>query len=357
VFCFAGEENDAMSSGAQIYVQGIGAVSPAGWGVPAFREALERREAMALKDLLRPGWDNPLRVRQTPPAAPRPAFMAHARLRRTSPIAQFVVGAALEALGDDAPNVAQGLRLGIVYCAMSGCVNYSRRFYDEVLKAPATASPLVFPETVYNSPASHLAALLGTTAINYTIVGDPGTFLQGIGLAADWLTGGRVDGCLVVGAEEMDWLTADATRLFERKAVVSDGAGALYLKRESNSAPPIRLTAITDAYPFHQASGRVNAARLARTELSTLHGRSELLLDGLQGVARLDRDEASVWRDWGGPRLSVKTIFGEGFMAAAAWQCVAAIDALQNQPFAAATVSVVGCNQQAIAARFIRGEE
>jgi hypothetical protein len=344
-----------MSSETQVVVHGIGAVSPAGWGLPAFREALGRSEPVAAKDLARPGWTNPLRVRQTPPAASRPAFMAHARLRRTSPIAQFVVSAALEALGENASKVSQGLRLGIVYCAMSGCVNYSRRFYDEALKEPATASPLVFPETVYNSPASHLAALLGTTAINYTIVGDPGTFVQGIALAADWLTSGRVDGCLVVGAEEMDWLTADATRLFERKAVVSDGAGALYLKRETANDSSICLNAISDAHPFHGKSSRVNAARSACAELSKLHSPSELLVDGLQSVPRLDQDEASVWQDWVGPRLSVKKIFGEGFMAAAAWQCVGAIDALRNGSCHAATVSVVGCNQQAIAARFVRG--
>src|SRR4029079_15259432 len=122
------------------------------------------------------------------------------RLRRSSPISHFVVGAALEALGTDAPAVSAGpLRLGIVLWGMSGCVNYSRRFYDEVLKDPATAIPLVFPETVFNAPASHLAALLGTTAVNYTLVGDPGTFLQGLALAADWLSAKRVDGCLVVG--------------------------------------------------------------------------------------------------------------------------------------------------------------
>ncbi len=56
---------------------------------------------------------------------------------------------------------------------------YSRRFYEEVLRDPATASPLIFPETVFNAPASHLAAFLGTTAINYTLVGDEGTFLAG----------------------------------------------------------------------------------------------------------------------------------------------------------------------------------
>ena len=70
------------------------------------------------------------------------------------------------------------------------------------------------------------ATLLGTTAINYTLVGDPGAFLQGIALAADWLLSERADACLVVGAEEIDWLTTDAFRLFDRKAVVSDGAGA-----------------------------------------------------------------------------------------------------------------------------------
>src|SRR5207237_6501166 len=110
--------------------------------------------------------------------------------------------AALEALGEDASRVSEGrLRVGIVLCVMAGCVSYSRRFYKETLDDPATASPLVFPETVFNAPASHIAALLGTTAITYTLVGDPGTFLHGLALAADWLLSQRVDGCLVVGTE------------------------------------------------------------------------------------------------------------------------------------------------------------
>jgi len=41
-------------------------------------------------------------------------------------------------------------------------------------------------------------------------------------------------------------------------------------------------------------------------------------------------------------------------MAAAAWQCVAACDAVANGRFAAADVSLVGSNQQAIGARFVR---
>ena len=334
-----------------VFIHGIGAVSPAGWGVPALRDAMAKGEPLPVKDFTRPGWDQPLKVRQTPPASPRPTFMAHARLRRTSPIAQYVVAAGLEALGGDAQKVAAGLRLGIVYCAMSGCVNYSRRFYDEVLKDPATASPLVFPETVFNAPASHLASLLGTTAINYTIVGDPGTFIQGLAVAADWLAQGRVDGCLVIGAEEMDWLTADATRLFERRAIIADGAGAIYLKRD---AAQVQLSAITDAHLFHHSRSRAEAARKVRAEFKPLEGTSELLSDSRLGIARADRDESAAWSDWTQPRVSVKPLLGEGFMAAAAWQCVLATDSLRGGQFQAATANVVGCNQQAIAARFTR---
>src|SRR4051812_6645691 len=126
--------------GAQnIFITGVGAVSPAGWGMTAFRDALKNSQPLTAKDLPRPGWNRPLRVRQTPPLSPRPAFTGHARLRRTSPIAHYAVSAALEALGQDANQTEVKPRLGIVFCAMSGCINYSRRFYDEVLKDPGTA--------------------------------------------------------------------------------------------------------------------------------------------------------------------------------------------------------------------------
>jgi hypothetical protein len=335
---------------SEIYIHGIGAVSPAGWTAQALTASLTCGEALPVASLDRPGWQRSLSVRRVPAPDTRPAFAAHARLRRTSPIAHYSVSVALEALGEDAKQCANPhFSLGIVLCVMSGCVNYSRRFYDEVLKDPSVASPLVFPETVYNSPASHLAALLGTRAVNYTLVGDPGTFLQGLALAADWLLSGRVDGCLVLGAEEMDWLTADAMQLFDRNIVVSDGAGALYLRRDPGN---VRLKAITNSYIFHSLRPRIEAARRARAELAQWNGSFDLLLDGLLGSSRADRDEAAAWSDWQGPRLSVKKVCGEGFMAAAAWQCVAAVEALRDNRASTATVSIVGCHQQAIAAQF-----
>ena len=321
----------------------------------ALTDALACGRALPTTELARAG-STPLQIRSVPTASPRPAFTAHARLRRTSPIAHYAVAAALEALGPGAAKVADGsLRLGIVLCVMTGCVNYSRRFYDETLKDPATASPIIFPETVFNAPSSHLAALLGTTAINYTLVGDPGTFLQGLALAADWLLSERVDGCLVVGAEEMDWLTAEAIRLFDSSGQMSEGAGALYLRRDCEQTRAIQLSEVTDSFLFSNGQPRSLAAVRARNAVR-INGPLTLLCDGLQGVPRLDRDEQRAWNDWAGARLSVKRILGEGLMAAAAWQCVAAVEELRRKKWSAAVINIVGCNQQAIAAQFVRSE-
>jgi hypothetical protein len=337
-----------------VWVRGIGAVSPAGWGVGALRAALRQGTRLPAKELPCPAQTRPLRVLEVPKASPRPAFTAHPRLRRTSPIGQYAVGAALEALGSDVATVGNGTgRVGIVYCAMSGCVNFSRRFYDETLKDPATASPVIFPETVFNAPASHLGALLGSVAINYTLVGDPGTFLQGLALGADWLLSNRVDGCLVIGAEELDWLVAEAFGLFDPGGVVSEGAGALYLRCDSDSGASVQLQRITEPQLFSSKPQRAQAALRARTEMGP-GDRASFLCDGLQGVARLDRNESEAWQDWPGPRCSPKLICGEAFAAAAAWQCVAAVDALNRGEYSSANVSVVGINQQAIAARFGR---
>src|SRR3954452_14479620 len=237
----------------RVVISGIGAVSPAGWGIEALATALKEKRPAPISELVPPGRSSPLRVRKAPPPEKRASFASHARLRRVSAISQFAVAAAIEALGPLLDEVKEKrTRLGVVLCVMSGCVNYSRRFYDETLREPSTASPLVFPETVFNAPASHLGAILGTSAMNYTLVGDPGTYLQGIALAAEWLTGEHVDGCLVVGAEEMDWLVTDAFALFDERAIISDGAGALYLRREPSAinetaVAGVRLQAVSDA--------------------------------------------------------------------------------------------------------------
>ncbi len=336
-----------------VFLHGLGAVSPAGWGVAALRLALEKREPIPAVPVSQPGGPPPVAARLVPPAVPRPAWLAHPRLRRSSAISQFAAGAALEALGDDAGKVTAGsLRLGLVVCVMSGGVAYSRRFYEETLHDPATASPVLFPETVLNAPASHVAACLNCAGLNYTLVGDPGMFLQGLALGAAWLDERSVDGCLVVGTEEVDWPVGNALQLFLRGAIHAGGAGALYLRSEPPSSGGVALQCVTRSWSFAAGCSAGQAARRMRLELPD--GRpSELLCDSTRGIHRADADELSAWQDWPGARLSPKHILGEGLAAASAWQCVAACDAVEGGRHDAANVSVVGPNQQAIGTRFL----
>lgn len=335
-----------------VFVRGLGAVSPAGWGVEALRDALMKRDPLPVTSLERPGWTAPLPVRVVPPPTVRPPFLAHPRLRRASPITTYAVAAALEAVGPDAARVRDGsLRLGLVLCVMAGCVNYTRRFYQEVAHDPATASPLLFPETVFNAPASHLATLLGSAAACYTLVGDPGMFLAGLALAAHWIVDHQVDVSLVVGAEEIDWLVADASRCFDRHTVTSEGAGAVYLSGPEETRPTVQLSAVTDAHSYLRHRSRAEAAAAMRAQLprGTV---TDLLCDSQHGSRTSDQLEQKLWHDWKGHRSSPKLILGESYAAGSAWQCVAAVDGLKEGPGQSALVSVLGCNQQAIGGCF-----
>jgi hypothetical protein len=341
---------------SRIFVAGIGAVSPAGWNVAALRAALKKNEPLPVQTLARPGWEKSLNVRQVPAPATRLEFLAHPRLRRSSPITHYAASASLEALAGLRANPdAKNFRLGVIACLQSGCVQYSCRFYDEALKNPATASPLVFPETVHAAPTSHVAALLENVALAQTLVGDPSIFLQGLALGAQWLAENRVDAALIFGADETNWIIADAFAHLDRRAIATAGAGAVCLCRDENFSIGVELAAITDAHVFSARQNRTQAAQSVRAQLGNISS-AELLFDGLGVSPRADAAEQLAFADCTNPRVSPKKIFGEGMMAAAAWQCVAACDAVAEKKSASASVSLVGSNQQAIGARFVRAE-
>lgn len=316
------------------------------------RQALDCGAPLPTAPLERPGWQRPLLARRVPKPVPKVAFLAHARLRRTSPMSLYAAAAAMEALECAGYSQHATHRLGIIFCVTAGCVQYSRRFYDEAWRNPATASPVLFPETVFNAPGSHLSALLESHCVNYTLVGDPGTFLQALAMAAGWLSNGRVDSCLVVGAEELDWLTADAYRRFSRSIACGEGAGAVYLSCQSpTDRPAPELIAITEPQLYLIGMPRNQAIRDMRAELPPA-GRGAVLCDSVAGWPARDRAELEAWSDWNGERLSPKRVLGEGLMAAGAWQCVAALDRLRQARQSTAFISITGSHQQAIGASF-----
>jgi hypothetical protein len=333
----------------RVFIHGAGVVSPAGWGWGSLRTALCANIPLPTQQLARPGWKESLVGRKVPaPTAPLD-FLCHPRLRRASAVTTYAAAAAKEAL-----NGAAWRQLGIIFCVTGACVQFSRRFYDEAWHNPAMASPLVFPETVFNAPSSHLSALLESSDVNYTLVGDAGTFLQALSVAADWLQSGRVGACVVVGAEELDWITSDACRNFSRGVICSEGAGALCLSSEPpTDGAGVELIAITASHLYLNGQSRMQTMQKMRDTLPReLPG--ALLCDSRLGLAGPDRAEAAVWDDWGGARFSPRKILGEGLMASSAWQCVAAVNWLRENQHEAALVSVCGGHQQAIGARFAR---
>jgi hypothetical protein len=333
---------------SKIFIGGYGAVSPAGWSAVEMQKILAGEKPLPIQPLERPGWEKPLRMRAVPAHATRPAFLAHPRLRRSSPITHYAASAMLEAVKNLPPDSTR--RIGLIVCLQSGCVQYTYRFFDEALADPATASPLLFPETVFAAPASHLAALLENTPLVSTLIGDPATFAQGLALGAIWLRQNRVDVAVVVGTEEINWLRADALWHLEHAAIISGGAGAVALCRDPKFSIGVELAAVTKPQSYSARKSRVQAARAMREEFCP--SENELLCDGLGDSPRADAPEIAAWQNWPGARLSPKTILGEGLMAAAAWQCVAACAAVAEKKFSSAIASLVGCNQQAMGVRF-----
>jgi hypothetical protein len=340
----------------RICISGWGAVTPAGWGMPALRQAMEKDEPMPETALSRPDGTSPLSARLVPPPVQRPQFMAHARFRRASDLTHHATAAVLEALEmDGAAASARQDHVGLIACLLAGCTQYSARFFHEVLHNPSTASPLLFPETVFNAPASHIAALLGGQPRATTLIGDTGMFLQGLALGAHWLQERKVDRCIIVGAEEINWLLADATWNFDHGDILAGGAGALVLQRCPDVASGVVLETVTDAFTYSARLSRLQAASYMRRDLTDrCHSDHELLVEGTRNRPRQDAAETAVWRDWPGRRLRPKMLLGEGLMAASAWQCVLACDALVRESCPAANVSIVGCNQQAIGTRIVK---
>jgi 3-oxoacyl-(acyl-carrier-protein) synthase len=232
-------------------IAGMGWVTPLGSGVDAVWEHLLNGDEARAEKIADKLGDQSYSVFRVPDSA-LASLAPHPRLRRASVISRFAAAAGLEALEDAevklGPQNAQ--RVALVFAIANGGVIYTKRFYRDIVESGAqSASPLFFPETVFNAPASHLAAILGITGATYTLVGDGAVGLLATKMATDLMANDDdvLDYCLVVGAEEVDWLLCDAYRKWRllrleppvepfgevaRGTILSEGAGAILLARD-----------------------------------------------------------------------------------------------------------------------------
>ncbi len=328
----------------EIIIAGWGAVSPAGWTAAEMADAVVEQKALPVTEERREAHAPLRQFRAVPAQVEKPQWLRHARLRRSSPATRFAVSAALQALG--AAQIDKET-LGVIFVTMNGSVTFSRRFFGEVLENPALASPILFPETVFNAPASHLGSVLESPAANYTLLGDSAQFLVGLDLAVQWLLEGRVPHCLVVAAEELDWLSNEALMLFPGRRVAAEGSAAMYLTMGA-AADGFRVEQITESFLM---SGRQSRAAAAEKMLAQLDASAaKVVCDSRCGSEAWDAAEKGTGS--GVQSHSAARWLGDGFGVAAGWQAVLACELLRRRSAGTVAISGVGCSQQAIGAVF-----
>ena len=328
----------------KIFVQGVGAVTPLG---PTARETWDQlcqgqrapRKIMASRLGKRDYYWCPVPAKFVSEAARQP------RLRRSGTVSLLGAAAGFDAFADaglkPAPEIKE--RTAIVFAICSGGVIYTRRLYHEIVTQGANAaSPVLFPETVYNAAASHLAALLGIDERCYTLVGDSSVGLSALHFATELLAmQPDLDRCLVVGAEEADWLLADAFaswRMATTKeffevygssvgTVFAEGAAAVLIGRTG----AICLSGSSAGQPFF--SHRESAA-VAVEFFERLHTEAapDLIVSSANGTFADDVERVAFTRLFHSvPVYAPKPAVGEALGASAILQVALASLALRNR--------------------------
>lgn len=327
-----------------LFVQGVGAVSPLGPNATTtWAQLLAGNEAP--RKLL----PNGVNGREYYYVPVPEKFIAEAgrqpRLRRSGAISLMGAAAAYDALADAGfqPDTQLGTRCAVIYAICSGGVNYTRRFYHELITQGANAaSPMLFPETVYNAPASHLAALLKLDGQSYTLVGDCAVGLSALHFAAQlFVNQPQLELCVVVGTEEADWILSDAFdswRMVNRNSdfevfgkaqgtIFAEGAAAVVLGRThgipvARSGPGLSFFSRRDAL----AAARQVIEPMIQKEVP------DCVICSANGTF-VDQIEERVLREFlpMTPVYSYKPALGDALGASALFQTVFAVFALRHQ--------------------------
>lgn len=133
-------------------------------------------------------------------------FMPSRIYRKMGRISRMAVAASIEALGDSGiglDTIDKG-RIGVIFGTAYGSSSHVDDFYQSLLNdGPRGAQPFLFPETVPNAPASHVAMFHGITGPNTTFCQNDISAEIAILYARNLLLQNIVDIVLVGGADEL----------------------------------------------------------------------------------------------------------------------------------------------------------
>lgn len=307
-------------------VIGSGAVTAAGIGVKALlHQAPILSTVASIRD---PKTTYPVfRVNGQDPALTR--WQSKPRLRRVSPISFYLIEAGEQALSGVDP--ATRKRTGLIVALCAGCLHYSRRFFEAIIKqGKKAASPALFPETVFNSPVSHVAATLGLEGAAYSLVGDEVAWVAALKTASIWLKQGRLDQVLVLGAEEFDPIELDAYRCMGwmkspkiSRFIPAEGAAGILVTRAEKKKGPV-ISSAHDGFIYRSAQ---EARHTAQRCLEACNSASPRYISARNNRLHFIEESLIEIKD----TIKEKTPYlGEAFTASAAWNTIRALSHLRG---------------------------
>ena len=211
-----------------IVFTGIGVISSLGIGQEVFLANLRKAKAgikritsfdtSALGSNIA-GWIEDFDPRQ---------FMSPGIYRRMGRISRMAVAASIEAVNDSdlILDTLDRERIAVIMGTAYGSSSHVEEFYLSLLEnGPRGAQPFLFPETVPNAPASHIAMFHGITGPNTTFCQNEISAENAILYARGLLLQNIVDVVLVGGADELSpvlFMCYDALGALNRIKVEAD---------------------------------------------------------------------------------------------------------------------------------------
>ena len=315
-----------------VTITGIGVVTPLGLEVREVAERMARGE--------RANRVGPIDAAQ---------FVRSDRLRRCARVTHFAVAAAAQAVRDAGMSIGNEShpRVGVISAVSKGPIEYSRKFHAQFVRGGAkSVSPMLFPETVANASASHVASVLGLTGPNTTLFGDAAVGFNALAMARDILKWNLADAMLVVAPHEHDDIFEDAYRRFRwlmPKIGFSEGAAAMLLTRDRTASHWGEIVEVDRGQPWRRRSEIPNLLAAAPAVSSATRLQVPLNILSVSGDEKLSFPNAQ--------RLCIKDSLGDAFAAGALWQVVFGLQRAQTHDNVLATC--VGLNEQ-VSATLVR---
>lgn len=325
-----------------------GVVSPGGTGIAALENSSTWPQAL-VPQVADPTRTHPVATIDLN-ATPLNRWRLKPRLRRASPISHYLIEAAAQAL--EAHPEINRTRVGLVSASFWGCLLDSVRFYRQFQKEGRRfASPALFPETVANSPLSHVVSELKIGGPVYSQLGDKSCWTTALRTAVCWLRNNDAEHVLVLGAEEFEPHALDAFQSAHwlkqgYSLPLAQGAGAVLLGTSTApDAPQIRE--LQDGFSFRSRTESRSAAVQCLAHFNAQTPVMDSATGWMQSVAAETTRERPKFQ-------GLQRINYEAFAASCAWDTIRAAHYLRSNPNGTLLLPFWGLTQQ-IGAAFICG--